>query len=386
MSELLRPLLILGTRPEAIKMVPVILECQSRTDAMRPVVCLSGQHRHMARPILEYFGITPDIDLDVMSENQTLASLTAKLVTALDELLTEQQPDCIVAQGDTTTVMTAAMIAFYRHVPFVHVEAGLRTGNLQAPWPEEFNRRVAGIVATLHCAPTSGAAENLAREGVPESQVKVTGNTVVDALRMTIERERANAETWIGRHPQLAGDAPLCLITAHRRENFGGGMENICQAILQLSSRFPEMQFLYPVHLNPNVREPVNKLLGDQANVTLVEPAAYPEFVWLMDRASVILTDSGGVQEEAASLGKPVVVMRETTERPEVLQATECHLVGSSVERIVDTVSSVLTKLAAGGAAQSSADSAIIRSDLFGDGHAAKRIADWMLERIDVSG
>ncbi len=378
----MKPLLILGTRPEAIKMVPVILECQSRTDAMQPVVCLSGQHRHMARPILEYFGIREDLDLDVMSENQTLATLTSKLVTALDQLLTDQQPDCLVAQGDTTTVMTAAMIAFYRHVPFVHVEAGLRTGNLQAPWPEEFNRRVAGIVASLHCAPTTGAADNLRREGVPEDQIRVTGNTVVDALRMTIERERANANTWTQKYPQLAGDAPLCLITAHRRENFGGGMENICEAISQLAERFPETQFLYPVHLNPNVREPVNKLLGNKTNVGLLEPAAYPEFVWLMDRASVILTDSGGVQEEAASLGKPVVVMRETTERPEVLDATECYLVGSSVERIVETVSSVLKKLAAGDARQLQAEGNIICSDLFGDGHAARHIADWMLESI----
>lgn len=366
-------------------MAPVILACQARADAVQPLVCLSGQHRHMARPILDYFSITPDLDLDVMAENQTLASLTAKLVTALDQLVTEHSPDCLVAQGDTATVMTAAMIAFYRHVPFVHVEAGLRTGNLQAPWPEEFNRRVAGIVASLHCAPTAGAAENLRREGVPDAQISVTGNTVVDALRMTIERERANSAAWTKRHPNLAGAAPMCLITAHRRENFGGGMENICQAILQLSARFPEAQFLYPVHLNPNVRQPVNKLLGNQANVALLEPAAYPEFVWLMDRASVLLTDSGGVQEEAASLDKPVVVMRETTERPEVLDATECYLVGSSVERIVDTVSSVLERVGTdvtGKATDGDSGSAIIHSSLFGDGHAAERITDWMLKRI----
>lgn len=379
MSDRYRPLLILGTRPEAIKMAPVILACQQHAE-VDPLICLSGQHRHMARPILDYFGITPEFDLDVMSENQTLASLTAKLIMALDALLTEQSPDCIVAQGDTTTVMTASMLAFYRRMPFLHVEAGLRTGNLQAPWPEEFNRRVAGIVATLHGAPTSGAAENLRREGVPDDQILITGNTVVDALRMTIERERANTAAWSQRHPALAGDVSMCLITAHRRENFGGGMENICQAIGELASRFPETQFVYPVHLNPNVREPVNKLLGSKGNVHLLEPAAYPEFVWLMDRASVILTDSGGVQEEAASLGKPVVVMRDTTERPEVLQATECYLVGSSVTKIVETVDRLLRKSSAKPAGADAQQ--VIASELFGDGHAAERIVGWMLEKL----
>jgi len=354
-------------------MAPVVAQCRRRPEAVEPVVCLTGQHRELLAQVTEYFGVAADVHLDLMTPNQPLARLTARCLEGIDDVIVRHRPDCVVAQGDTTTVMAASLAAFYRHVPFVHVEAGLRTGNLQAPWPEELNRRVADLVTTLHCAPTRRAADALLAEGAPPDRVHVTGNTVVDALLETLRRERARADGWQQKYAMLA-DASMVLITGHRRESFGPGFERICRAIRSLAERFRDYQFVYPVHLNPNVREPVRRMLARLENVHLVEPAAYPEFVWLMDRSTLILTDSGGVQEEAPSLKKPVLVMRDSTERPEVVEAGGARLVGTSVETIVDAATALLTDPAQYAACQ-------IGHNPYGDGHAAERIVDLMLRQ-----
>jgi UDP-N-acetylglucosamine 2-epimerase (non-hydrolysing) len=369
----LHPLLIFGTRPEAIKMAPIVRECCRRGEAVEPTVCLTGQHREMLAQVTDYFGIRAHVDLQLMRPDQTLAELTARCVEGLDEALGRYQPDCVVAQGDTTTVMAAALAAFYRRVPLVHVEAGLRTHNLLAPWPEELNRRIVSIATALHCAPTSRAAETLLAEGAPPQAVHVTGNPVVDALQQTLTRELADAGRWEKKYAML-DQRRMILITGHRRESFGPGFECICRAIAALSRRFSDCELLYPVHLNPNVQEPVRRLLGDRENVHLLPPVAYPEFVWLMHRSTLILTDSGGVQEEAPSLQKPVLVMRDTTERPEAVEAGAAKLVGTSVERIVSAAAELLTDPAAYAACQ-------ISTNPYGDGHAAERIVDLMLEQ-----
>lgn len=340
---------------------------------MDPVICLTGQHREMLAQVTDYFGIEPTLDLALMQPNQTLAELTARCLTGLDEALVRFQPDCVVAQGDTTTVMAAALAAFYRRCPFVHVEAGLRTHRLDSPWPEEMNRRIASLATTVHCAPTDRAAENLLREGTPPNQVHVTGNTVIDALLWTVERERRPDRPWSGRFAFLES-RPMVLITGHRRENFGGGFERICAAIAELAEQFPAVCFVFPVHLNPNVREPVQRVLGALPNVHLMEPAPYPEFVWLMDRSTLILTDSGGVQEEAPSLGKPILVMRDTTERPEALDAGAVELVGTSREIIVARVARLLSDPVEYARRQ-------IRTNPYGDGKAAPRIVNLLPSR-----
>ena len=372
-SRPLRPLIVFGTRPEAIKLCPVILECQSRPEEVAPIICSTGQHREMLAQVLDYFGITPDIDLGLMKPGQTLTGLTAGCLQAVDTVIQEQKPDCVVVQGDTTTVMAAAMVAFYHKVPVVHVEAGLRTGDLMAPWPEEFNRRVAGIVTELHCAPTQRSADALLREHVSEESIRVTGNTVIDALLHTVDKERSDDAKWREKYPPACSDS-VVLITGHRRENFGGGLADICDAIAELAAAHQDTEFIYPVHLNPNVKGPVHERLGEMSNVHLVPPADYPEFVWLMDRANVVLTDSGGVQEEAPSLGSAVLVTREKTERPEAVDAGLAELVGTNRELIVRRVSECL-------AANSGGDGATIVNNPYGDGKASKRIVDWMLER-----
>ena len=369
----LRPLLIFGTRPEAIKMAPIVHECLRRNDQVAPTICVTGQHREMLAQVVDCFEIEPDEDLDLMTPDQTLAQLTARCVEGIDAVLQRRESHCVVAQGDTTTVMAASLAAFYRQIPFVHVEAGLRTGNLQSPWPEELNRRIAGIAATLHCAPTQTAANALLAEGVDTERIRVTGNTVIDALLKTVEHERQNGQMWREKYAALA-DRKTILITGHRRENFGQGFGNICQAISTLADRFADCEFVYPVHLNPRVQKPVYHELGDRRNVHLVSPAAYPEFVWLMDRSTLILTDSGGVQEEAPSLRKPVLVMRDTTERPEAMEAGAARLVGTSVQTIVDGVTTLLTDPSAYAECQ-------VDGNPYGDGHAAERIVRWMLEQ-----
>lgn len=354
-------------------MAPIVQLCRRRADEIETIVCTTGQHRQMLDQVTNYFGIQVDRDLNLMAPNQTLADVTARCLTGLDAVLAEVQPDCLVAQGDTTTVMAASLAAFYRRVPLVHVEAGLRTGDLNAPWPEELNRRIASLVTALHCAPTMRASENLLREGTPSQNIHVTGNTVIDALLWAVARERKNDRPWREKYAFLS-DRRMVLITGHRRENFGDGMEQMCNAILTCAKQFPDVEFLYPVHLNPNVREPVGRMLSTTSNIRLCDPAPYDEFVWLMDRSTLILTDSGGVQEEAPSLRKPVLVMRETTERPEAVDAGAVELVGTDVFRIVDRVSLLLTDRAAYSLRQ------IDRSP-YGDGHAAERIVDLMLRQ-----
>ena len=368
----LRTLLIFGTRPEAIKMAPVVRACQARSDEIETLVCVTGQHKEMLQQVTDYFGIQADAELDVMRPNQTLAGLSARCLDRIDLILDDARPDCVVAQGDTTTVMAASMAAFYRRIPFVHIEAGLRTGDIYSPWPEEFNRRVATLTTALHCAPTERSRQNLLAERVLNETVTVTGNTVLDALLWTVERERKRSHEWQAKHSQL-GDRRMVLVTGHRRENFGGGFQNICKAIATLAAQFPDVVFLYPVHLNPNVQKPVHELLSGLENVVLCPPASYPEFVWLMDRSTLILTDSGGVQEEAPSLKKPILVMRDTTERPEAVDAGAAELVGTSVERIVEGVTRLLTDNAAYRSRQ-------IDVSPYGDGRSAERIVERMLQ------
>ncbi len=371
--ETLRPLLIVGTRPEGIKMAPVVKECYRHGRDVDPIICFTGQHREMLAQVADYFEITADVDLQLMRPNQSLAQITSRCITAIDETISRTQPNCVVAQGDTTTVMCASIAAFYRNLPFVHVEAGLRTGNLQSPWPEEFNRRVAGITALLNCAPTQRAADNLLAEWTPKHTVHVTGNTVIDALLSTVERERGRDDYWRQRYPMLDGQR-LVLITGHRRENFGKKFESMCSAIAALADTFADAQFIYPVHLNPNVRDPVFRLLGDRENIHLTEPACYPEFVWLMDQSYLILTDSGGVQEEAPSLKKPVLVMRDTTERPEAVDAGAVQLVGTDKEEIISAASLLLNDYAEYVNRQ-------IDENPYGDGRAAQRIVELMKSR-----
>ena len=368
----MKVLLAFGTRPEAIKLAPVVHELHRYGAEIEPIVCSTGQHREMLDQVTTYFGIGIDLNLDLMQPDQTLAELTSRCVAAMDDAIQHIAPQCIVVQGDTTSVMAAGLAAFYRRIPLVHVEAGLRTYNMLSPWPEELNRRVASLVTALHCAPTAGAARNLLQEGIPSTSVHVTGNTVIDALLWTVQRERNNADIWNQKYGAL-GDRRLVLITGHRRENFGQGFQDICSSIASLAKRFSDVMFIYPVHLNPNVQKPVHKLLGHLDNVQLVPPAAYPEFVWLMDRSSILLTDSGGVQEEGPSLKKPVLVMRETTERPEAMEAGAVELVGTSPQRIVERMSTLLTDPEEYARHQ-------IETNPYGDGKAAPRIVKLILQ------
>ncbi len=371
-SPTIRPLIIVGTRPEAIKLAPLIVACRQHA-RIQPIVCSTGQHREMLDQVFAYFDIRPDFDLGMMKANQTLVNLTAECLTAIDRVITAQPIDRIVAQGDTTTVLAASMAAFYRHIPVVHVEAGLRTGDLRAPWPEEFNRRVTGLVASFHCAPTETAAAALRGEGIAESSIRVTGNTVIDSLLITAKDQRQHQAKWLAKYPMI-DNRRLVLITGHRRENYGDAIASICRAIDDLAAAHPEVEFIYPVHLNPNIRGPVGELLCNISNVHLVPPADYPEFVWLMDRAHVILTDSGGVQEEAPSLGVPVLVTREKTERPEAVESGLAELVGTDRKRIVDRVAALLAKPKRVVASDSP------RPNPYGDGKASERIVQWMLE------
>jgi UDP-N-acetylglucosamine 2-epimerase (non-hydrolysing) len=373
---------VFGTRPEAIKLAAVVLALKAHP-AFDCRVCVTGQHRQMLDQVLEVFGIAPDTDLNLMEPNQSLGRLTARAVEALDRYLAEERPRLILVQGDTTTVFCAALAAFYHRTPIGHVEAGLRTGDLTAPWPEEANRVLTTRLAALHFAPTESSRDNLLAEGVPPARVLVTGNTVVDALLLALAKVRANPPAIPGLSSQRLASwdgNPVVLITGHRRENFGPGFESICRAIAELSRRFPQSQFVYPVHLNPNVREPVRRILGGDAvgNVHLIEPLAYLPFVALMSRARLVLTDSGGIQEEAPSLGKPVLVMRDTTERPEAVTAGTVKLVGTSFERIVGEATRLLS--------DRGAQEAMARAhNPYGDGRATGRIVEACLAFLNAS-
>jgi UDP-N-acetylglucosamine 2-epimerase (non-hydrolysing) len=367
---------VFGTRPEAIKLCPLVLAMREHPH-FEPHVCVTGQHREMLDQVLDVFEVKPDVDLDLMQPNQTLAGLTARTIAAVDQYLAEHRPEMVLVQGDTTTVFCAALASFYRRIPVGHVEAGLRTGNKWSPFPEEINRVLTSRLADFHFAPTETARRNLLCEGVSDERIHVTGNTVIDALRIAIEKVRTAPPSVLGLpdflQPGRNGDgdttARMVLITGHRRENFGPGFENICRAIATLTDRFPDVHFVYPVHLNPNVREPVFGILGRAAyrTVHLLDPLDYLCFVALMDRATLILTDSGGVQEETPSLGKPVLVMRDTTERPEAVQAGTAKLVGTDVAAIVGGVSELLTDPGAYARMANAVNP-------YGDGHACERI------------
>ena len=362
---------IFGTRPEAIKLCPVVLALKANP-AFDCKVCVTGQHREMLQQVLDVFGVVPDKDLALMRPNQTLGGLTSRAIAAIDEYLADEKPDVVMVQGDTTTVLAGALAAFYHHIPVAHVEAGLRTWNMESPWPEEANRVLTTRLAKWHFCPTENNKANLLKEGVPENDIYVTGNTVIDALLMAKEKVNKNPPMIEGLPNDLMkSDERMVLITGHRRENFGEGFENICTAIRNLAERFPETHFVYPVHLNPNVREPVGRILGRHCgkNVHLIEPQSYLPFVALMNRAYLILTDSGGVQEEAPSLGKPVLVMRDTTERPEAVTAGTVRIVGTGRESIEGEAASILTVKAS----HSMMASAV---NPYGDGMAVRRIVD----------
>ncbi|MHC1729252.1 MAG: non-hydrolyzing UDP-N-acetylglucosamine 2-epimerase [Syntrophobacteraceae bacterium] len=371
MKRNFRVCIIFGTRPEAIKLAPVILEFQKHAE-FDCRVCVTAQHREMLDQVLDVFDISPDQDLNLMQPEQTLSGFTSRAIEALDGFIAEEKPDLVLVQGDTTTVFSAALACFYHHIPVGHVEAGLRTGNLHSPWPEEGNRVLTSRIARLHFAPTEVNRQNLLREGIQPADVFVTGNTVIDALYIALEKIKSSPPDIPGLKADVTASwngAKIVLITGHRRENFGQGFQSICQGIAELANRFPEVQFVYPVHLNPNVREPVMRILGTggQGNIHLIDPLPYFPFIAMMHRSTLILTDSGGIQEEAPSLRKPVLVMRDTTERPEAVSAGTARLVGTDFSRIVLETSRLLTD-------EHSYESMSSKANPYGDGQAAKRI------------
>lgn len=351
-------------------MAPVITALKE-TSGVSPVVCFTGQHRVMAQSVMDVFGIAPDIDLNVMRPGQTLEGLTSDLMTALQPVFEEQKPDMVLVQGDTTTAMVGALAAFYRQIPVGHVEAGLRTGNMQQPWPEEANRRIIGLLAKRHYTPTRLATDNLLREGIPRDDIVETGNPVVDALlfmRGRLQSDQALRKKMAALFDWIDPDRPLVLVTGHRRESFGRSFEEICYAIREIAATTGAL-VVYPVHLNPNVREPVNRILGTEPNVRLLEPLAYDEFIYLMNKCDLILTDSGGIQEEAPSFGKPVLIMREISERQEAVDAGVARLVGTDSVKIVAEARQLLL--------DGAAYSAMARvQNPFGDGTAAIKIAE----------
>ena len=385
----MKVLSVFGTRPEAVKMAPVV-QALAQTDTIEAKVCVTAQHREMLDQVLDVFGIEPDIDLNLMRPNQTLAELSSAVFAQLDPVLEREQPDWVLVQGDTTTVMVSALTAYYHQIRVGHVEAGLRTGDKWQPFPEEINRRVAGVVADLHFAPTDWARQNLLREGIPERHVVVTGNPVIDALQQVASKPATrelieglrrlqvpDVYLSVGESGIPAKKPRLVLITAHRRENFGAPLEQICEAIGQLAAFYrDEVYFIYPVHLNPHVQEPVYRLLGGQSNISLLPPLDYLPWVYLLKQASVILTDSGGLQEEAPGLGVPVLVMRAVTERPEGLQAGTVRLVGTDRQKIVMETRRLLDDTAAYAAMAQAVNP-------YGDGQAAPRIVRALLNYLE---
>lgn len=368
-------LIVFGTRPEAIKMAPLVKALQTNP-AFDARVCVTAQHRQMLDQVLELFGIVPEYDLNIMQPGQDLTDITCRVLTELRGVLKAFQPDRILVHGDTTTTFAASLAAYYQQIPVGHVEAGLRTGNIYSPWPEEINRKLTGAITDLHFAPTALAAENLKKENVAPEHIVVTGNTVIDALLEVIQRIQQDAvlEDQLASQFRFLNPAKkLLLVTGHRRESFGGGFERICQALAQLAQR-DDLEIVYPVHLNPNVREPVNRLLSHNGNIHLIDPLDYLPFVYLMNRAYLILTDSGGIQEEAPSLGKPVLVMRDTTERPEAVQAGTVKLVGTDTDKIVQEASHLLDDRYA-------YEAMGFAHNPYGDGKACQRIVQTLLDK-----
>ena len=390
-------MLVFGTRPEAIKMAPLVKEFQKHPETFKTIVCVTGQHRQMLDQVLQLFEITPDYDLNIMKQGQDLYDVTARVLTGMRDVLKEAQPDVVLVHGDTTTSTAAALAAFYMQIPVGHVEAGLRTHNIYSPWPEEMNRQITGRIATYNFAPTPLSKANLLREAVAEESITVTGNTVIDALYWVVnkikEDKALNSElqTLLAQAGydvnRLADGKKLVLITGHRRENFGDGFINMCTAIKDLTQKYPDVDFVYPMHLNPNVRKPIAEVFGEHvvnsapvlgevspategsANMFFIEPLEYLSFVYLMEKSTIVLTDSGGIQEEAPGLGKPVLVMRDTTERPEALEAGTVKLVGTNYDKIVAEVSALLND-------QAHYDAMSKAVNPYGDGLACGRIVD----------
>lgn len=349
-------MLVFGTRPEAIKMAPLVKEFQKHPDSFRTIVCVTGQHRQMLDQVLDIFDIKPDYDLNIMKQGQDLYDVTARVLVGMREVLKEANPGVVLVHGDTTTSTAAAIAAFYQQIPVGHVEAGLRTHNIYSPWPEEMNRQITGRIAEYDFAPTPISKSNLLAEGVCEDKITVTGNTVIDALYWVVDKIK-NTPTLDGKlksvlakagydTARLDNDRKLVLITGHRRENFGNGFISMCKAIKTLTEKYPDVDFVYPMHLNPNVRKPIREVFGENlrgfGNMFFIEPLEYLSFVYIMEKSHIVLTDSGGIQEEAPSLGKPVLVMRDTTERPEALEAGTVKLVGTDYDMIVNEVSALL--------------------------------------------
>lgn len=383
-------MLVFGTRPEAIKMAPLVKEFQKHAEAFRTLVCVTGQHREMLDQVLRIFGIRPDFDLDIMKQGQDLTDVTSRVLLGMREVLAQARPDAVLVHGDTTTSTAAALAAFYARVPVGHVEAGLRTHDIYSPWPEEMNRQLTGRIATWHFAPTPLSRDNLLAESVAAGSIAVTGNTVIDALHSVTRRIRSDrelagalaAELHAAGYDTARLDATgrrLVLVTGHRRENFGEGFLHICNALRDLALRYPAVDFVYPLHLNPNVRRPVHEVFGgpgrQPANMFFIEPLEYLSFVCLMERAHIVLTDSGGIQEEAPGLGKPVLVMRDTTERPEAVEAGTVRLVGTDYEKITTSAARLLDD------EQAYAEMAHAANP-YGDGKACPRIVEFMTRAL----
>lgn len=379
-------MLVFGTRPEAIKMAPLVKEFQKEPDIFETIVCVTGQHREMLDQVLRIFDIVPEYDLDIMKKGQDLYDVTSAVLLGMRDVLIKTNPDIVLVHGDTTTSAAAAMAAFYRQIPVGHVEAGLRTHNIYSPWPEEMNRLLTGRIATYHFSPTPLSKNNLIVEGIPDKQIIVTGNTVIDALYRVVERIKNDGDLTfdLARRllsvgydtARLTGDRRLVLITGHRRENFGDGFENICHALKTLVEQNPDVDFVYPMHLNPNVRKPIYEIFGQNysPNLFFIEPLEYLSFVYLMEKSYLILTDSGGIQEEAPGLGKPVLVMRDTTERPEAVDAGTVRLVGTGYWKIVREVNVLLND-------DRVYDKMSNAVNPYGDGKASRRIVEFLSER-----
>lgn len=350
-------MLVFGTRPEAIKMAPLVKEFQKHPDKFETIICVTGQHRQMLDQVLDLFEITPDYDLNIMKQGQDLYDITARVLVGMRDVLEHSKPDIVLVHGDTTTSTAAALAAFYKQIPVGHVEAGLRTNNIYSPWPEEMNRQITGRIAAYNFAPTLLSSQNLIRENVAEEKITVTGNTVIDALYWVVDKIKSNPELDRTLREilkeagydveRLKNGKKLVLITGHRRENFGEGFISMCRAIKTLTEKYPDVDFVYPMHLNPNVRKPIHEVFGENleglGNMFFIEPLEYLSFVFLMEKSNIVLTDSGGIQEEAPGLGKPVLVMRDTTERPEALVAETVKLVGANYDKIIKEVSNLLT-------------------------------------------
>jgi len=382
-------MLVFGTRPEAIKMAPLVKELQKHPDKYQTVVCVTGQHREMLDQVLSIFDIKPDFDLNIMKQGQDLYDVTARVLTGMRDVLSQAQPHLVLVHGDTTTSTAAALAAFYSRIPVGHVEAGLRTHNIYSPWPEEMNRQITSRIATLDFSPTPLSRANLIAEGVDDSAITVTGNTVIDALYWVVDKIKssqplrdtltATLATAGYDTARLASGRRMVLITGHRRENFGDGFISMCRAIKALAAKYPDVDFIYPMHLNPNVRKPIHEVFGENlanlGNMFFIEPLEYLSFVYLMEQSTIVLTDSGGIQEEAPGLGKPVLVMRDTTERPEALEAGTVKLVGTDYDLIVDNVSRLLDDEAYfTGMAQA--------VNPYGDGQACRRIIEFIDRKI----